>query len=154
MKDTALRSALSSSGRAFSTLPAMVRRSAFAAPLTVALLATPAAADPTLGIGISFSFGGGSSVQTGIGARLFSDDEEDSTVASLGIDYLFQSGTWRPTIGVAYLGDDVYLGLDLGYRLDGSGFDYGLSIGGTDTKKDDPAPVVEEEEEDDEDIQA
>ena len=39
------------------------------------LLATPALADPTVGFGLSISFGKGA-VETGIGVRIFSDDEE------------------------------------------------------------------------------
>jgi hypothetical protein len=98
-----------------------------------ALLTAPAAADPTVGLGLSFSFGGGT-VDTGIGVRVFSDNEADSTVGSLGLDYMFQSRSWRGTAGVAYLGTDGYIGLDVGLGLDGGGFDFGLGAGVADTE--------------------
>ena len=51
-------------------------------------LSTPALADPTVGLGLSFSFGGGKP-QTGVGLRVFSDNERDSFVGSVGVDYMF-----------------------------------------------------------------
>lgn len=103
-------------------------------------LAAPAYADPALGVGVSFAFGKGAGVDVGIGARVFSDDEEDSTVGSIGLDYMFGSKRVRPTIGIARLGDDNYIGLDMGFGPGGS-IDFGLSGGYVDTES--SAPAIE-----------
>lgn len=94
--------------------------------------AAPVHADPVLGLGVTIVFGGGQT-RSGIGARVFSDDEEDSAVASLGIDYLFQSHSWRPTLGAAYLNNNTYIGADVGYTLGGGGLNFGLSGGAVNT---------------------
>jgi len=93
-----------------------------------AAFAAPAHADPAVGLGVSIAFGGGQ-VQSGLGLRVFSDDEEDSAVATAGVDYLFQSKSWRGTVGGAYVNDNAYVGLDLGYGFGGGGFTYGPSGG-------------------------
>ncbi|PTV93666.1 hypothetical protein C8J27_11331 [Rhodobacter aestuarii] len=100
---------------------------------TTFALATPALADPTLGLGLSFSFGGGKP-QTGIGLRVFSDDERDSFVGSVGVDYMFGTQSFRGTVGGAYLGNDTYLGLDMGFDFNGGGFGFGFGAGGVGTK--------------------
>lgn len=101
-------------------------------PLTTSALlvslSAPALADPTLGFGLSFAFGGGKA-ETGVGVRMFSNDEQDQFAASIGLDYLIQSKRLRPTVGAAYLGDNSYIGLDLGFGLNGEGFDFGFSAG-------------------------
>lgn len=97
-------------------------------------LSTPSLADPAVGLGFSYAFGGGES-QAGIGLRVFSDDEYDSYVASAGVDYMFGSQNMRGTVGAAYLGDDLYLGLDLGLNFSGGGMTFGPSFGGVNTKK-------------------
>jgi hypothetical protein len=99
--------------------------------LTVGL-ALPVHADPTIGVGVSLSFGGGG-MEAGAGVRLFSDDEEESTVGTLGLDYMVQSQRWRPTVGVAYLGENTYVGIDLGYNLLTGSVDYGVGVGGLET---------------------
>lgn len=106
-------------------------------------LALPAQADPTLGFGVSFTFGAGS-VETGVGVRLTSDDEVESAVGTVGLDYMFQSQSWRPTVGVGYLFDNVYLGFDLGYDFTGGGFDVGVGVGGLNTMDTvvEPAPAA------------
>ncbi len=96
-------------------------------------LATPALADPTVGVGLSFSFGGGKP-QTGIGLRVFSDNERDSFVGSVGVDYMFGSQSFRGTVGGAYLGDNTYLGLDMGLDFNGGGVGFGFGAGGVGTK--------------------
>lgn len=96
-------------------------------------LALPVAADPTVGFGLSLSFGGGQ-IDPGVGVRVFSDDDEDSFAATLGLDYMFRSGSFRPTVGAAYLGDGVYIGADIGLNLNGGGIDYGVAIGGVNTE--------------------
>ena len=100
---------------------------------TTLALATPALADPTVGLGLSFSFGGGKP-QTGIGLRVFSDDERDSFVGSVGVDYMFGSQSFRGTVGGAYLGNNTYLGLDMGLDFNGGGFGFGFGAGGVGTK--------------------
>ena len=112
--------------------------------LTAALLlclSAPAMADPTVGLGVSLSFGAGK-VDTGIGLRLFSDNKQDKFVGSLGLDYMLGGKELRPTIGATYLGTDSYIGLDLGYGLKSRSVDFGLGIGGTDTKKTRTSPPV------------
>lgn len=106
-----------------------------------ALLAGPSMADPAVGVGISLVFGGGS-VETGLGLRVFSDDEENQVVASVGLDYMFGSQRLRPTLGAAYLDQDFYVGLDLGYDFAAQGIDYGIGFGLTDTTSEtSPAPA-------------
>lgn len=100
-------------------------------------LALPAAADPSVGFGLSLSYGGGK-VDTGISLRLFSNDEQDKFAASVGLDYMFKSKRIRPTVGAAYLGTNSYIGLDMGFGLKGEGIDFGLGIGVVNTDK----PVV------------
>lgn len=109
-------------------------------PALLALgLASPVQADPAVGLGLSFTFGTGG-VNTGVGIRVFSDDREDRVVGAIGLDYQFATGTFRGTIGPAYLGRDHYIGLDLGFGLNGGGIDFGIGLGGADTKK--PAAAV------------
>ena len=93
------------------------------------LFAAPAMADPIIGLGLSFSFGGGK-VDTGVGVRLFSDNRADSFAGSVGVDYMFGSKSFRGTVGGAYLSGDTYLGLDLGIDLKDGGFEFGLGAGG------------------------
>lgn len=104
-------------------------------------LAAPTVADPTVGIGLSISFGGGAP-QTGIAFRVFSDDQEEEVVGSVGLDYMFGSQSLRGTVGAAYLSDNSFVGLDLGYGLGSGAFDFGVSAGGAKTS----APATEKEE--------
>lgn len=100
----------------------------------------PATADPTIGVGLSIAFGSGK-VETGVGIRLFSDNRPQNMVGSVGVDYMFQSKRIRPTVGVAYLGTNGYIGLDMGFGLNGEGIDFGLGVGGVHTKTP-VAPVI------------
>ena len=108
-------------------------------------LAAPTVADPTVGIGLSISFGGGAP-QTGIAFRVFSDDQEEEFVGSVGLDYMFGSQSLRGTVGAAYLADNSFVGLDLGYGIGSGAFDFGVSAGGTKTSATEPeelqAPIV------------
>ena len=117
-----------------------------------AMLAAPAAAEPTIGLGLSFSFGA-RGVDTGVGLRVFSDNRRDRAVGSLGVDYMFGSQSWRGTIGAGYLGNNTYIGLDLGIGLRDGTIDFGVGVGGANTKRapsggngggetEGPAPVV------------
>jgi hypothetical protein len=103
-------------------------------------LATPVAAEATVGVGLSFAFGAGKKAEAGIGLRLFSNNKQDKFVGSVGADYMFQSQRLRPTIGAAYLRKNAYIGLDLGYDMSAGGVDFGLGVGGVKTKK--PAAVT------------
>ncbi|PYF13240.1 hypothetical protein C8J30_101628 [Rhodobacter viridis] len=115
----------------------VLSKAVFAVTVAALMLAAPARADPAVGLGVSIAFGGGQ-VQSGVGLRVFSDDEDDSVVATAGVDYLFQSKSWRGTFGGAYVNDDAYIGLDLGYGIGGGGFTYGPSGGFVNTS----APAV------------
>lgn len=106
-------------------------------------MASPVFADPLLGLGLTVTFGGGK-VDTGLGLRLFSDDKRDSMVGSVGLDYMFKAKRFRPTIGAAYLGDNGYVGLDMGFDLNGGGIDFGLGAGGVGGVKNVTPSVVSE----------
>ncbi len=86
----------------------------------------PAVAGPSFGFGLTYVFGGGFA----FGGRVFSTDKPQSGALALGIDYLFETGTWRPTIGAAYLDDDFYVDFSAGIGSLGSEFNFGLGIGG------------------------
>lgn len=101
---------------------------------TALSLATPALADPTIGVGLSYSFGAGKP-QTGFGVRLFSDNQRNKFAGSLGADYVMESQMWRGTVGAAYLAHGAYVGLDLGYGLGGGGIDWGVSGGAVNSRK-------------------
>ncbi|MCW1917958.1 hypothetical protein NX862_04265 [Rhodobacter sp. KR11] len=104
--------------------------------------ASPAAADPVVGLGLTFWFGSGQT-QTGVGLRVFSDDQNESVVGSVGVDYILQGGAIRPTLGIAYLQDNAYVGADLGFDMAGGPIQFGAGIGVTNTAEDPvAAPVV------------
>jgi hypothetical protein len=95
-------------------------------------LASPALADPTVGFGLNFTFGEGK-VNTGVGVRVFSDDEQDEAVASVGLDYMLGTQSWRGSLGAAYLMDNSYIELNGGYDFGAGEFDFGVGFGGADT---------------------
>lgn len=66
------------------------------------LLATPSFAEPTVALGLSVSFGGGSPARTGISARLLSDNQSDQMVATGGVTYFFGGGGFGADLGLAY----------------------------------------------------
>jgi hypothetical protein len=106
-------------------------------------IGTPAFADPTFGLGISLSFGAKlSQPDIGLGARIFSDDQNGEIVGSIGLDYMFNDRRLRPTAGVAYLGNDTFLGFDLGYNTMTSELGFGLSSGFANTNNDVPTLAV------------
>lgn len=104
-------------------------------------LSSPVAADPTLGLGVTFTFGAGSKVETGVGLRAFSDDDRKDFVGSIGVDYIFGSQRIRPSVGVAYLMKKSYVGLDLGYNYGAGGFDVGMGLGFANTRTPAAAPA-------------
>jgi len=116
---------------------ARLMAAACAVPL---MMATPAVAEPTVGLGLTVTFGGGS-IDTGVGLRVFSDNRRNRAVASIGLDYMFGQQNFRGTIGAAYLGKNAYTGLDLGYGFGTGQIDFGVGVGGVRTRQI-PAPVV------------
>lgn len=104
----------------------------FSATVLALSITTPAVADPAVGLGLNFTFGGGQ-VNTGVGVRVFSDNEADKLAASVGLDYMFTSQSWRGSVGAAYLMDNSYVELNGGYNFNGGGFDFGLGGGWADT---------------------
>ena len=104
-----------------------------------AMIAVPApvTADPSFGFGISFIFGGG----VAVGGRIFSTDKPQKGALSLGLDYMFGSGAWRPLVGVAYLDDNYYLDFSLGLGTQSGELDYGIGIGGLGGMQSDSPPA-------------
>ncbi len=84
-----------------------------------------AQADPSFGFGLNYVFGG----DWAVGVRIFHDDEPGSAVLALGADYKFGSQAFRPTVGVAYLEEDYYIDLSLGYDTRLQALDYGIGGG-------------------------
>ena len=104
-----------------------MRNIVLSAALAVTLaIPAPAMAGPSFGFGVSFVFGGG----VALGARVFSTDKPKSGAVSLGIDYMLNSGSWRPNVGVAYLKEDYYVDFTLGVGALSGEIDYGIGIGG------------------------
>jgi hypothetical protein len=95
-------------------------------------MSLPTHADPGIGIGFSYVFGEGAS----LGLKVFSDDEEDKGAAEIGIDYVFPSQSWRPHVGAAYLGNDYYVDVNLGYSLGIEQWNVALGAGYTNTDED------------------
>jgi len=64
-------------------------------PLALAAMlgtSTPVLAGPSLGLGVSFVFGGG----VALGVRVFSTDRPQSGALALGLDFGLGSGSVRP----------------------------------------------------------
>ncbi len=99
------------------------------------------AGDIGYGIGLAWMPQNGFSV----GARVFSDDEEDSVAASVGLDYAFKTKSLRSAVGVAYLGDSNYGEITLGYNLSEKEIDYGFGIGYADTAEEEPTTNPEDD---------
>ena len=104
----------------------------------LALAAGPSLADVSYGIGFSYVFGG----EYGVTAKVFSTDEPDEAAVSLGVDYMFGTGRVRPNIGAAYLDEDFWIDLNLGYNFFNQSIDYGIGAGGLGGMADEPPPIV------------
>jgi hypothetical protein len=89
------------------------------------LPALPAAADPAVGFGITIVSTG----EVAIGLRLFSDNRPGRAAAAIGLDYKLRSQSLRPTLGVAWLEDEFYADLSLGYDTKAGQVDFGAGIG-------------------------
>ena len=96
--------------------------------------ATTSSSRPSIGLGLTVAFGSGG-IDTGIGLRVFSSNRRNRAVGSLGLDYMFTSQSLRGTVGVGYLGRNVFGGADLGYNFSRRDIDFGLSIGGANTRR-------------------
>ncbi len=111
--------------------------------LTAAVLANGGTvqADPSFGFGLTYVFGG----DWAVGVRVFHDDEPESAVLALGLDYKFGSQSFRPTVGAAYLDEDFYVDFSLGYDTRLQALDYGIGVGAafeTQTPASPAAPVT------------
>ncbi|MFL0801017.1 MAG: hypothetical protein K6L80_11240 [Agarilytica sp.] len=111
-----------------------------AVTILVSLSSASFAGDIGYGVGLTWMPQNGFSV----GARIFSDDEEDNAVASVGVDYAFKTKSLRPAVGIAYLGDSTYGEFSLGYDLGEKEINYGFGVGYADTAED--APIIEPED--------
>jgi len=91
----------------------------------VLVCGTVAQADPSFGLGLTYTFGG----DWGVGVRVFHDDEPESAVLAIGADYKFGTQAFRPTVGAAYLDEDFYVDFSLGYDTRLQALDYGVGVG-------------------------
>ncbi len=112
-------------------------RAALAATILSAPLATTAQADAGFGVGISYVFGEGIAV----GVKAFTDDEEEKGVGSVGLDYIVNSGAWRPNVGAAYLDEDVYVDVNAGYNYQTGSWDFGVGGGYADIEEEKAAAI-------------
>ncbi|ANG61363.1 hypothetical protein A8C75_02040 [Marinobacterium aestuarii] len=90
-------------------------------------------ADVGVGAGLTYVFGGNG---LALGIKAFSSDDEDEAAASLGLDYVFSSRSWRPNIGATYLFDSSYVDVTAGYNYGTRAWDLGLGAGYADTDDD------------------
>ena len=99
------------------------------------------ARDMGVGLGVSYIFGKGPAV----GIKAFSDDQENKGAATLGVDYVFSSQSFRPNIGVAYQGQGYFGDVNIGYSFGEQKVDFGTGAGWSnadDRHKKSPPPVV------------
>lgn len=94
---------------------------------------SPAFADPSFGLGLTITFGS-KGADYGLSARVFSNDRKDQGAASAGVDYMFNSQSWRAALGAAYMMDDGYVDVTAGYNFTLQDFDIGLGLGGAKTR--------------------
>lgn len=106
-----------------------MKHTAIAAILAATAFAAPVQADPAFGFGLSYVFGGGGG-DVAIGARVFSDDSPQNGVAAIGLDYKINSQSLRPSVGAAWLDNDIYGDLSLGYDFGAQSVDFGAGLGG------------------------
>jgi hypothetical protein len=67
------------------------------------LTAAPVFADPTLMIGLSWTFGGGAQQgELGLSGRILSDDKRDEWVGAIGGTYYPGSGKFGIDVGIGY----------------------------------------------------
>jgi hypothetical protein len=92
------------------------------------ILTVPAAfAEPALGLGFSFNFGGGKEISSGLSLRMFSDDSADKFVGTAGLTYFFDDGGYIGLdAGAGYLSSEN-LGFTIGYDFINSRPQFGVS---------------------------
>ena len=77
--------------------------------IALAMVGTQAAADPTLMLGLSINFGGGTAPSTGVTMKVLSDDEAETVVGAAGVSYFFDSGGYFGLdAGLGYLFEEDY----------------------------------------------
>ena len=97
------------------------------------ICSTPAVkSEPAIGLGFSLAFGSGK-VEPSVSVRLLSGNVKGRGAATVGLDYSLSTKRVRPTVGAALLGTNSYFGIDMGFSLDGSGYDFGVGAGGLKT---------------------
>ncbi len=99
--------------------------------ITTALMTNTAQAGITVGLGVGYVFGEGFTAS----GQLFTDNDEESMVGSIGVDYSFISRSWRPNIGAGYLGSNFYGDANLGYNYGTGQWNLGTGTGITNTDK-------------------
>ncbi len=101
-----------------------------AALLASSVLSQTAQADVGFGAGITYVFGQG----VAVGLKAFTSNDEDEAAGSVGVDYLLGSGTWRPNVGISYLGDNLYGDFNAGYNYQQGSWSFGVGAGGVNTE--------------------
>jgi hypothetical protein len=87
-------------------------------------------ADAGIGAGVTYVFRQG----VAVGVKLFSNDKEDKVVGTAGLDYMLGTGSWRPNVGIGYLGDKVYGDINASYNFQSGIWDFGVGAGAADTE--------------------
>ena len=101
--------------------------------MATTICSTPAVkSEPAIGLGFSLAFGSGK-VEPSVSVRLLSGNVKGRGAATVGLDYGLSTKRVRPTVGAALLGTNSYFGIDMGFALDGSGYDFGVGAGGLKT---------------------
>ncbi|CAN7169189.1 hypothetical protein LJR232_000230 [Aquipseudomonas alcaligenes] len=113
------------------------RISAGIAGVSLLVITGSASADVGVGVGISYVFGGG----VALGVKAFSNDEDNETVGSVGLDYLFEQSSFRPNIGVAYQGEGYFSGGDVGYNFGKETIDFAVGAGWSNSDDDNKTPA-------------
>lgn len=108
----------------------------------LAFLPSASIAEPTVGFGLTFKFGN-DGADPGLALRLFSDNRQNRLAGTAGLDFLFRSMRFRPTLGASFVGEDVFFGVDfgLGNGFSSGGINVGISGGYVNTFGP-PAPIV------------
>lgn len=79
-----------------------MRKLLMSTALTGGLAVSPAFADPTVMIGLSWTFGGSQSGQFGVSGRVLSDNVKEEWVGAVGATYYFGSGEFGVDAGIGY----------------------------------------------------
>ncbi|MDF3931832.1 hypothetical protein [Pseudomonas citronellolis] len=110
------------------------------AVLLAAVSAPSVALADDIGVGVGVSYVFGSQGGFTVGVKAFSNDEDNETVGSVGLDYVITSGAFRPNIGAAYQGQGYFGGADVGFNLKSQEIDFGVGGGWSNSDDDKKAP--------------